>query len=455
MKLHLLYLLLIFSIVKSDEILYDNSGYGSQIYGDTSSSTTTSQTNVCGPDLKLCQRIVFQNNGYYGFQKLFQDFSTNNNLFLEFSLYIIPDDPDTLPIISVYISTSPTPTRITLNTIDYVSGNITEQWRNGRIRLTEMGITSTTASFNGVRFVSSVKDTVMYIGGVYLKQTPTSNFPLGYPTPAITNPPGNSGENSTNPSNKSSSSKAGPIVAGVLVPIFIIFLAALAVLFILRKKKKNSKFISKLYEDNSLSRKRQSNQQQQIELNESSSNKSIILNIENVDLQNTTNISTLPTTTKITKPLPNPQNEISITGTIPFSINNSINNNNNNNGSKIMVPSKINLQKLLEPGTNYPMVLYQTINYLIKNGLYEQGILRIAGSTSEVNKFRQQMEQGQPVDFSQASDINSVGDLLKRFLREQEPLINVKKYKSEIDFLIETEDETTKLRFLSIQLSIK
>jgi hypothetical protein len=78
---------------------------------------------------------------------------------------------------------------------------------------------------------------------------------------------------------------------------------------------------------------------------------------------------------------------------------------------------------LLDFGEVSPIVR-DTIAYLSEKGLKEEGILRLAGSGSEVARLKAAYEKGESVDFDTCSDINSVADLLKRHLRElPEPLI--------------------------------
>lgn len=61
-------------------------------------------------------------------------------------------------------------------------------------------------------------------------------------------------------------------------------------------------------------------------------------------------------------------------------------------------------------------------------GLHHQGIFRVSGSQVEINNFREWFERGEDplADMTDASDINSVGGVLKLYLRElREPLFPI------------------------------
>jgi len=65
-----------------------------------------------------------------------------------------------------------------------------------------------------------------------------------------------------------------------------------------------------------------------------------------------------------------------------------------------------------------PMVVEQTIQYLEQNALQEEGILRLAGSSSEIKELKQTYDNGQVPNFNSLTDVQSVAGLLKLFFRE-------------------------------------
>jgi len=64
-----------------------------------------------------------------------------------------------------------------------------------------------------------------------------------------------------------------------------------------------------------------------------------------------------------------------------------------------------------------PVVVEECVRYLEQNSLSEQGMLRLAGSSSETKNIRETFDRGEVPDFSVCKDINSVGDALKLYLR--------------------------------------
>jgi len=75
-----------------------------------------------------------------------------------------------------------------------------------------------------------------------------------------------------------------------------------------------------------------------------------------------------------------------------------------------------------------PMVIEECVKYLEINGLTEEGLLRMAGSSSETKSIKETFNQGKIPDFSKYNDINSIGDALKLYLRSlpQKPLLMTK-----------------------------
>ncbi|GMT23372.1 hypothetical protein PFISCL1PPCAC_14669, partial [Pristionchus fissidentatus] len=71
-------------------------------------------------------------------------------------------------------------------------------------------------------------------------------------------------------------------------------------------------------------------------------------------------------------------------------------------------------------GDEVPVIVTSTIGYLSRFALRHQGLFRVSGSTSEINKFKEAFERGEDVvsDLIDPSEINSVAGVLKLYLRE-------------------------------------
>ncbi|GBL83980.1 SLIT-ROBO Rho GTPase-activating protein 1 [Araneus ventricosus] len=75
-----------------------------------------------------------------------------------------------------------------------------------------------------------------------------------------------------------------------------------------------------------------------------------------------------------------------------------------------------------------PLIIRSCIRVINLYGLHHQGIFRVSGSQVEINNFKETFERGEDplADVSDASDINSVGGVLKLYLRElREPLFPI------------------------------
>nr|CAD7194584.1 unnamed protein product [Timema douglasi] len=75
-----------------------------------------------------------------------------------------------------------------------------------------------------------------------------------------------------------------------------------------------------------------------------------------------------------------------------------------------------------------PLIMKSCIRVINLYGLHHQGIFRVSGSQVEINNFRESFERGEDplADMTDASDINSVGGVLKLYLRElREPLFPI------------------------------
>jgi len=75
-----------------------------------------------------------------------------------------------------------------------------------------------------------------------------------------------------------------------------------------------------------------------------------------------------------------------------------------------------------------PVVVEECVRYLETSGLREEGLLRLAGSSSETKTIKESFDRGEIPNFSKLSDVNSVGDALKLYLRNlpTKPLLMTK-----------------------------
>ncbi|KAJ1372262.1 hypothetical protein KIN20_034369 [Parelaphostrongylus tenuis] len=79
-------------------------------------------------------------------------------------------------------------------------------------------------------------------------------------------------------------------------------------------------------------------------------------------------------------------------------------------------------------GEAIPLVVVSAINYLSRYSLRNQGLFRVSGSQSEINRFKEAYERGDDAfaDLTDGSESNSVAGVLKLYLRElREPLFPI------------------------------
>ena len=65
-----------------------------------------------------------------------------------------------------------------------------------------------------------------------------------------------------------------------------------------------------------------------------------------------------------------------------------------------------------------PPVVTDTIEYIMRKGLKEEGIFRIGGSHQVLQDYKQRYNSGAKIEFSQELDVNNVSGVLKMYLRE-------------------------------------
>jgi len=63
-----------------------------------------------------------------------------------------------------------------------------------------------------------------------------------------------------------------------------------------------------------------------------------------------------------------------------------------------------------------------------KNGMKEEGLLRLSGSSTEAKALKESFDKGENPNFNGCNDINSVGDVLKMYFRSlpQKPFLLTK-----------------------------
>jgi len=78
---------------------------------------------------------------------------------------------------------------------------------------------------------------------------------------------------------------------------------------------------------------------------------------------------------------------------------------------------------------NIPHFVKKSINFIREYGIETEGIFRLSGRATQIEKLRDQLDQGKKVFFSPGMDVHSVANLFKQWLREmQEPILTWKLY---------------------------
>lgn len=86
------------------------------------------------------------------------------------------------------------------------------------------------------------------------------------------------------------------------------------------------------------------------------------------------------------------------------------------------VPLQVLLKR--EQDSDIPSIVEKSIKFIREYGLELEGIFRLSGRASQVEKLRDQLDQGKKVFFSADMDVHSVASLFKQWLRElPEPLL--------------------------------
>jgi len=80
-------------------------------------------------------------------------------------------------------------------------------------------------------------------------------------------------------------------------------------------------------------------------------------------------------------------------------------------------------------GEAIPHFIQKASTFIREYGLQTEGIFRLSGRATQIEKLRDQLDQGKKVFFSPGMDVNSVANLLKQWLREMpEPILTWKLY---------------------------
>mmetsp|Transcript_33465 Transcript_33465/g.57157 ORF Transcript_33465/g.57157 Transcript_33465/m.57157 type:complete len:871 (+) Transcript_33465:20-2632(+) len=101
--------------------------------------------------------------------------------------------------------------------------------------------------------------------------------------------------------------------------------------------------------------------------------------------------------------------------------------------------------------TTIPHFVEKSISFIREYGLKSEGIFRLSGRATQIEKLRDQLDQGKKVFFSQNMDVHSVANLFKQWLREMpEPILTWKLYDDfiAVDDLNEQEEKLKAIEFL-------
>ena len=89
-------------------------------------------------------------------------------------------------------------------------------------------------------------------------------------------------------------------------------------------------------------------------------------------------------------------------------------------------------QALTHPDLLIPISIKSIIDYLLKYGLEEVGLFRLAGSHAEIQELKNKLNMGETIDNEKPIyNIHDIGTLFKRFFRElPTPLLTYNFYHS-------------------------
>eukprot|EP00128_Syssomonas_multiformis_P016083 Colp12_sorted_trinity150504_noHs@13398 len=99
---------------------------------------------------------------------------------------------------------------------------------------------------------------------------------------------------------------------------------------------------------------------------------------------------------------------------------------------EISKPTKIfgvPLSSAVWPPLEIPLVVERCIEYVTVKGMETEGIFRLSGAASQINKFKETFDKGEDAKLSDCTDPHVVAGLLKLYLRElPEPLLTYPLY---------------------------
>ncbi|EGG14317.1 hypothetical protein DFA_12087 [Cavenderia fasciculata] len=154
---------LLFSVVLGDQVLFNDNGYGTDIYSDSSAAVSNS-TN-CGQKANKCilGQIVNENDNI-GFRMKPNQFDTDNDRFLEFWMLVEGANGTD---VYIFIDTVGTPKKVILNNDTYyVSTTDFSGWVFVRVDVTEANVDAET--FNGLHIGVASRPSNLTIAAVNL-----------------------------------------------------------------------------------------------------------------------------------------------------------------------------------------------------------------------------------------------------------------------------------------------
>ncbi|EFA74895.1 pleckstrin domain-containing protein [Heterostelium album PN500] len=87
------------------------------------------------------------------------------------------------------------------------------------------------------------------------------------------------------------------------------------------------------------------------------------------------------------------------------------------------------VERSVPPGSDVPLIVTQTIDYIEKKAMDVVGIFRLSGSVNTIEQWKKQYDRGDKCDLFQENDPHAIAGLLKLYLRElPEPLLTYERY---------------------------
>ncbi|EGG16863.1 pleckstrin domain-containing protein [Cavenderia fasciculata] len=87
------------------------------------------------------------------------------------------------------------------------------------------------------------------------------------------------------------------------------------------------------------------------------------------------------------------------------------------------------VEKSIAPGSDVPLIITQTIDYIEKKAMDVVGIFRLSGSVLTIEQWKKQYDRGERPNLFEETDPHAISGLLKLYLRElPEPLLTFDRY---------------------------